>query len=129
MFPFADIPSFLIVSLAIVAVGLTRISFGGGPGVIAVPLLAFVLPPAKAAGVLLPIMIICDMILLKFYLKDARWSLIKLLLPGTLIGILIGTLTFALASESSLRKLLGAICVIFSSSAFSGAESFKLRRE
>jgi len=113
MFPFASPESFLVVSLAIVAVGLSRISFGGGAGVIAVPLLAFVLPPAKAAGVLLPIMIICDLILFRFYFKGAQWHLIKLLLPGTILGILIGTVTFVFCSEDFLRKLLGVICILF----------------
>lgn len=113
MFPFPDAATFLTVSTAIILVGMSRISFGGGAGVIAVPLLTFVLPPSKAVGVLLPVMIICDFIMLRFYFKGARWHLIKLLAPGTLLGILIGTMTFALASEDFQRKLLGFICIVF----------------
>ncbi len=113
MFPFSDTGSYLAVSLAIALVGLSRISFGGGPGVIAVPLLSFILPPSKAAGVLLPIMIVCDFILLRFYFRHGQWHLIKLLLPGTFFGIIIGTVTFAFSSEDFLRKLLGLICVLF----------------
>lgn len=113
MFPFEDTASYLRICAAITAVGLCRISFGGAPGVIAVPILSFVLPPSRAAGVLLPIMIICDLILMRFYFKHGQWHLIKLLMPGTLIGILLGITTFALGPEEFLRKLLGAICVGF----------------
>src|SRR5262249_24859917 len=73
-------------SPAITALGLGKGGFAG-VGMISTPLLALTMPPLQAAAILLPILLCQDVISVWVYRH--RWSAwnLKVLLPGSVVGV------------------------------------------
>jgi len=80
-------PLFYLLAIpAIVALGLGKGGFAG-VGMISTPLLALVIPPLQAAAILLPILLCQDVISVWFYRREwSAWNL-KVLLPGSIVGV------------------------------------------
>jgi uncharacterized protein len=96
-------------------VGISKAGFGGGVGAVATPLMALTISVTDAAAILLPLLIIADFFSLRHYWKVYDRHSMKLLLPGGLIGIMIGALFFGYFSnnERILKMGLGAIALAF----------------
>ncbi|MCQ4252018.1 sulfite exporter TauE/SafE family protein [Pseudomonas stutzeri] len=105
---------FLLFALpAIFLTGLSKGGFGGALGGIAVPLLALAISPKQAAAVMLPILCLADVVGLKAYIGHWDKANLKVMMPGALIGIALGTLTFGMLDERLIGLLMGAIAVGF----------------
>ncbi|PAU60855.1 sulfite exporter TauE/SafE family protein [Pseudomonas indica] len=105
---------FLLVALpAVFLTGLSKGGFGGAFGGIAVPLLALSMAPTQAAAVMLPILCVADVVGLRAYY--GKWDLanLKIMLPGSLVGVTIGALTFHLMNERVIALLIGGIAIAF----------------
>ena len=98
---------------AVLLFGISKGGFGGGLGMLAVPLLALVISPVRAAAILLPVLCLMDLVSLWQYRQRWIWREIRILLPGSLFGILAGTLLFEYMSPSILRLIVGTIAVLF----------------
>lgn len=98
---------------AVLLFGISKAGFGGGLGMLAVPLIALVVSPVQAAGILLPILCLMDIFSLWAY--RGRWvrAEIDVLVPASLVGILCGTLLFEYMSPAVIRLVLGVIAVTF----------------
>ncbi|BAN48106.1 sulfite exporter TauE/SafE family protein [Metapseudomonas resinovorans] len=104
---------FLLGIPAVLLTGISKGGFGGALGGIAVPLLALMMPPTQAAAIMLPILCMADITgLRRFY---GKWDLanLKIMLPGALLGVLIGTLSFGLLSERMIGLMIGGIAIAF----------------
>jgi uncharacterized membrane protein YfcA len=103
--------------LAIIpAVTLLGLSKGGfaGVGMASTPMMALVMPPLKAAAILLPILIIQDIISVWVYRRAwSAWNL-KVLTPGAVIGIGVAWLLAAHVSDAFVRLAIGLIGISFS---------------
>lgn len=109
-----SLSDFLLFALpAIFLTGLSKGGFGGALGGIAVPLLALAVSPKQAAAVMLPILCLADVVGLKAYI--GRWDVanLKVMMPGALIGIALGTLTFGMLDERMVGLMMGIIAVGF----------------
>lgn len=106
-------PLFYLV--AIPAVLITGISKGGFGGIalLAVPLMALVISPTQAAGIMLPILLAMDVSSIYAYRGVWDKGNLKILLPGAIIGILIGTFTAQWVNEDLIRLILGVIAILF----------------
>lgn len=62
----------------------------GGLAVAAGPLMMTVVDPRFALGLLLPMLLICDVMTLPFYPREFTWRPVLLLAPWTVLGILAG---------------------------------------
>ncbi len=80
-------PLFYLLAIpAVVALGLGKGGFAG-LGMISTPLLALRVPPLQAAAILLPIVLIQDVISVWTYRRSwSAWNL-KVLLPGSVVGV------------------------------------------
>jgi uncharacterized membrane protein YfcA len=80
-------PLFLVTAvLAVLLVGLAKGGFSG-IGMAATPLLALTMPPLQAAAILLPILLCQDVISSWVYRRQwSGWNL-KVLLPGSVVGV------------------------------------------
>lgn len=105
-FYFAAIPAVLLF-------GIAKGGFGGGLGVIAVPLMALTVSPLQAAAVLLPILCLMDLVGLWAYRGKWLWPELRILVPASLIGIAAGTLLFGYMSVAVLRIIVGTVAVVF----------------
>ena len=107
-------PTFYIIAvIAVLIVGIAKSGFGGGLGVLAVPLMALVIPPLQAAAILLPVLCLMDLFNIWHYRKLWHKENIQILLPAGLVGVLIGTFTFRYLSDAHIRILIGIIAVAF----------------
>ena len=112
-------PLFVVLAVgAILVTGLAKSGFGGGLGVLAVPLMALVIPPVQAAAILLPILCLMDAFNIWYYRKDWDRRNIQILLPAGLIGVVIGTFTFQYLTDDHIRIIVGIIAVTFAVSLF-----------
>jgi uncharacterized membrane protein YfcA len=106
----------LFYALAVPAVLLTGISkagFGGGSGGVAVPMMAQVVAPNVAAGVMLPILCVMDLLGLRAWRGHWRWVRLRPMLGPAVLGIGLGALAFGALSVPMLKLLLGSIAVAF----------------
>ena len=98
---------------AVLLFGIAKGGFGGVLGVAAVPIMALVMSPVQAAGILLPILCLMDLIGLWAYRGKWVWPELKLLLPASLVGITVGALLFGFMSVAVVRLIVGAIALTF----------------
>lgn len=109
-----DDPLFYVVAIpAILIVGISKGGFGGGLGLLAVPLMSLAITPVQAAAIMLPILCLMDLVGLWSFRGQGDKSLLKILLPAAAVGIVLGALSFRYLSESSLKLMVGAIAVAF----------------
>ena len=80
---------------------------------LAVPVMSFAMSPLQAAGILLPLLIIMDFSAIYLYWKKWINTILKIVIPASIIGILFGTLTFEFTNEDQIRIMVGVISIIF----------------
>ncbi|QRM56627.1 sulfite exporter TauE/SafE family protein [Sinorhizobium sp. BG8] len=98
---------------AVILVGLTKGGMGEALALLGVPILAMAIPPAQAAAILLPILIVMDMVSLWIWRSSNNRRLIEIMLPGALIGIFVGWATSAYVPRDALRFIIGVITILF----------------
>lgn len=103
------------LALLVVAVILLGMAKGGlaGVGALATPLAALVLPPAAAAALLLPILIVQDVISVWAFRKTWDGWIVAWMLPGAALGVVAGWFYAERVDEARLMAALGAITLAF----------------
>lgn len=103
--------SYLFWTLAVLATFLVGASKGGLPGVgiLGVPILAQVISPVVAAGLLLPLYVISDWYGLWLYRKNYDAWNIKLITCAACIGLAIGWATAHYNNDSVVKLIVGLI--------------------
>ena len=107
-------PLFYLAAVpAVLLAGISKGGFGGGLGVMAVPLMALFIAPVQAAAIMLPILCVMDLVGIWAYWR--RWDRTSLIIVGSaaMLGIAIGTLSFRYLEPWAIRLLIGAIAVGF----------------
>jgi len=106
-------PWFYLVAIpAVLITGIAKGGFGG-VALLAVPLMALVISPIQAAGIMLPILLLMDFTGVLSYRGKWDKTNLKILLPGAIIGIGIGALTAHLVSDNFIRLIVGLIAISF----------------
>ncbi len=101
-----------LACLAVIILGMAKGGFSG-IGALATPLLALALPPAMAAAVLLPVLLVQDVVSVwSFRQSWDRW-IVAWMLPGAALGIALASGYSAAVDEKQLLMLLGLITVGF----------------
>jgi uncharacterized membrane protein YfcA len=105
----------LFYLLAIPAVTLLGLGKGGfaGVGMISTPLLALVVPPLQGAAILLPILICQDAISVWAYRRQWSASNLKVLVPGSVLGIGAAWLLASHVSNAAIELSVGVIGLCF----------------
>ena len=88
---------------------------GGIPvvGMLGVPVLALVIHPVTAAGLLLPVYVVSDMFGLWAYRHEFNARVLAIILPGAMVGIGIGWATATVVPEPVVTLTVGLIGVAF----------------
>lgn len=89
---------------------LMGVSKGGVPmiAMLSVPLMSLFMDPTMAAGLLLPLYIIADMYAIYLFRKAFSARNLKILLPGAVVGVLLGYVAVAFV-DGEIVKLLVAL--------------------
>ncbi len=107
-------PVFYAVAIpAVIVSGVSKGGFGGGLGILTVPMMALVLSPPQAAAIMLPILCAIDLVSLWAYRGQGDRRNLELLLVAAVIGIAVGALTFRYLTADALRIILGATAISF----------------
>ncbi|MDR3473201.1 MAG: sulfite exporter TauE/SafE family protein [Devosia sp.] len=102
-----------IAAIAVFAAGLSKSNFAVSLGAIAVPLLATVMPARDAAGMMLPILCVMDLVAILVYRREVDWRVYWIMIPGAAIGTLVGWALSARVSEAAVGLAVGLISLIF----------------
>lgn len=108
-----------LTTIVIAFVGVFLISFmkgafGGGFAIVGIPLLSFVMDPVTAGGLLAPLFIAMDLFALRYW-KPSTWSRpdLVLLLPGLVVGIAGGFLSFRLLDHHAIEIMMAVVTLGF----------------
>ena len=111
---------YVSVGAAVLITGISKSGFGGGIGIVAIPIMASVMPPKHMLGVLLPLLIAADALSNLHHLRNYEWRILRPLVWGALVGVALGSVIFWLLQKSDptrvqrgLSLLIGAICLAF----------------
>ena len=107
-------PFFFAVAVpAVLFAGISKGGFGSGAAFASSAILALVLEPGQALGVMLPLLMLIDAATLGPFWK--RWSVpdAKLLILGGIPGVALGAALYQLAEPDVFRVLIGAIALAF----------------
>jgi uncharacterized protein len=97
---------------AMIVLGLSKGGFAS-IGILTVPIMALVISPVQAAGIVLPILILSDIIALISFRSAFDLPTLKIMLPAAAIGVGIGWATAAWVTEDHIRLIVGLISVLF----------------
>lgn len=103
----------LVTAFAVLITGISKSGLGGALGGLAVPFLSMWMSPREAAAVMLPILIAMDMVGIRAWKDKADWQDLKVLVPGAIAGIVLGTLVFGIMSDRLVKGTIGLIAVVF----------------
>ncbi len=108
-----DFLFFCIAGPAVVFAGVSKAGFGSGAAFASASLLALVIEPGLALGVMLPLLMLIDFSSLKPYW--GKWSKpdVTVLIMGGIPGVALGAILYQVASADVFRLLIGGISVGF----------------
>jgi uncharacterized membrane protein YfcA len=106
------------LGLGVLVIGVAKAGFGGGVGVLAVPLVANALPAERAIGVMLPILIFADLFSVWSHRRGVSWRHLRSMLIGTVLGVAVGTWVLWTFRETgrltwALNLTVGSVCLLF----------------
>ena len=108
-------PFFYVIAVpAVLFVGIAKGGFAGTLGAITVPLMSFAVDPITAAAILLPILCVMDIFAAWNFRDSFDVSHLKLLLPGSAIGIALAGVLMGELTEDHIRIMVGVISIGFS---------------
>ena len=104
---------FLIAAFAVTFAGFSKGGFGGGAAFVSSTILALVLTPAQAIGIMLPLLMVMDLGTVRSFWKQWDWPRSRLVILGSIPGVALGTLLYSVTNDDVLRLLIGVIAVGF----------------
>jgi hypothetical protein len=108
-----DATFFAFAIPAVIFAAVSKGGFGSGAAFAATPLLALVIEPAQAVGLMLPLLMLMDVTSLRTYWRKWNWPHSRALMGGAVPGVLLGALFFRAVSADGLRLLVGSIAIGF----------------
>lgn len=104
---------FLILLFTALMAGFIKTGFGIGGGFFLTPLLALVMSPLRAVGLISPVMLITDVITICFFRGQKDTAQVLLMIPGCICGTVIGSCYLCQLSSSMIETGIGIIAVVF----------------
>ena len=100
--------------IAVLIVGIAKGGLGSGVGIVGVPLMSLTVAPARAAAIMLPILLTMDLFAMRAWW--GRWDRenLRTMVLGGVLGTLLGAATFRMLSADALRLLVGALALAMS---------------
>ena len=103
--------SVAVVTVAIVA--LSKSGLLGSLGMVGVPLLSLLMPAREAAGLLLPLLCLMDLVGVIAFRREADWRNVRIMLAGGLAGTLIGWALWSVISDAQVLLIVGILTMLF----------------
>lgn len=100
-----------LVLLVALFIGMAKTGVHGA-GMLAVPLLATVFGGQFSSGIMLPMLLLADVLGVWYYHRHASWVHLKILLPWSLLGIILGTITGKYIDDSVFKMIMAVTIII-----------------
>ncbi|MEI6563969.1 MAG: sulfite exporter TauE/SafE family protein [bacterium] len=100
-----------VMALAAVIIGLSKSGLPG-LGILAIPMVAAVIPAKTSTGFILPMLIVGDVIGVLYYRRHAEWPRLLRLFPWTVLGIFGGWLSLDRLTDAQIRPIIGGIVLV-----------------
>ena len=113
----------LLAIVATLLFGMSKAGFGGAAGSLGVPLMALAVPAPFAAAVMLPILLVIDLIGLVVFRGRADPANLRIILPGAMLGVALGWLTFSHVDARWIKLLIGIEAIAFAIDRFRAARN------
>ena len=104
---------FAIAGPAVLFAGISKSGFGSGAAFAASSILALVLEPGQALGIMLPLLMVMDVTSLKPWWGKWHAPSAVFMILGALPGVALGAALYSVANADVLRLLIGAISIGF----------------
>jgi len=101
----------IIVGIAALVIGISKTGIPG-LGILAIPLVAWVIPAKQSTGVILPMLIVGDIFAMMYYKRHAVWPHLIRLIPWAVTGIILGYLIMDHIVDRQLRPIIGLIVLV-----------------
>lgn len=113
--------AWLLAPLATLLIAGLKGAFGGGFALLGIPLLALAMDPLQAGAMLAPLFLAMDLVAFRYW-RPGTWSKpdLRLLLPGLVAGILIGTAVVALLPRRGVEIAMAVVTLVFAARFFIG---------
>lgn len=108
-----DLAFFLVAGPAVIFAGISKGGFGSGASFASASILALVVEPGLALGVMLPLLMLIDVSTLRPYWRKWNTQAAVLLIAGAVPGVALGALLYKVAEPDVFRVLIGAISIGF----------------
>lgn len=110
-----DIDIFFLVAAVtgVLVAGISKGGFGGGGAFVATPILALVIDPGMALGVMLPLLMVMDAAGLRAFWRAWPWDVVRRMILGGVPGILLAAAVWRFTDPEIFRFLIGAISLWF----------------
>ena len=110
-----DLPTafYMASVVAILITGISKSGFGGGLGVMAVPIMSLFVAPQFAAAVMMPILLAMDVMIVWRYRSQWDRRVVWSLIPGARLGLCVGALTFEFMNGDAIRLVIGVLALFF----------------
>jgi uncharacterized protein len=102
-------PWFYAVAIpAMVILGMGKAGFSS-IGVLIVPLMSLTISPIQVVGIVLPVFLLSDVVAVTSWRRSFDFGLLKVMVPGAVIGAGVGWIAAAVAGENFIRILVGIL--------------------
>lgn len=108
-----DMLFWLLAFAGVFLTGISKSGFAGGAGVVAVPMLALVAPPALAVTLMLPLLLLMDAQIITHHRRQLCLGELRALIPAALVGIVLGSYLLTTLPDAPLQLLLGSLSIAF----------------
>ncbi len=98
---------------AVLFAGVSKGGFGSNGAFAAAPLLALVMEPAQAVGLMLPLLMMMDVTGMRSFWRQWSWPHARVLMAGAIPGILVGWAVFHSVSTDGVRLIVGTVAIGF----------------
>lgn len=108
-----DLAFFALAIPAVIFAGISKGGFGSGAAFAATPILALILPPELAVGIMLPLLMLMDVAGLRAYWRKWVTKDALRLIIGSLPGVALASALWSAANPDLLRLFIGVIALGF----------------
>ena len=101
----------ILSALAAICIGMAKAGFGG-LGMLAILVMARVLPPRESTGAILPMLVLADVFAVRIYRQHAKGRLVLRMIPPALAGIVSGWLLMPYIPVQKFGLLIGWLTIV-----------------
>lgn len=107
-------PQFYLLAIpAVIFAGISKGGFGSGAAFAATPILALMVEPGVALGVMLPLLMLVDLATLRPYWGKWAWPETRALIVGGVPGVALGAALWQVAPADLFRVLIALVSIGF----------------